>query len=251
MDTDLEYKYVKADRSLGDFIDGFWLLHNQSVVEKEVVILPDGRIDLILSKAETEPFHIALLGLETAFSQGIILPNQRMYAISFKPLATEFLFPGKIADLAGKGQYLETGFWGFQENELNDFEAFQQKVVQKVQALIPENIDNRKRQLFEFIYASNGEMTVQELSEKVFWSSRQINRYFKQQLGISLKTYCNILRFRSSFQQIKAGKLFPEQKFADQSHFIKEIKKHSGVSPKELHKNQNDRFIQFSILGSK
>jgi AraC-like DNA-binding protein len=91
-------------------------------------------------------------------------------------------------------------------------------------------------------------MTVTELSEKVSWSSRQINRYFNQQFGLSLKAYCGILRFRASFPNIKEGKLFPEQNFSDQSHFIKEVRKLAGVSPKELMKNKNDRFIQFSAL---
>ncbi len=113
---------------------------------------------------------------------------------------------------------------------------------------MPKEIDERKRKLFELIYASNGSISVQELSEKVYWSARQINRYFNQQFGVSLKTFCSILRFRASFQHIKDGILFPQQNYADQSHFIKEAKKLSGVSPKELHKNKNDRFIQFSVL---
>jgi AraC-like DNA-binding protein len=89
------------------------------------------------------------------------------------------------------------------------------------------------------------------MSEQVHWSSRQINRYFNQLFGLSLKAYCNILRFRASFQHIKEGKLFPEQNFTDQAHFIKEIKKFSGVLPKELSKNKDDRFIQFSTLTKK
>src|SRR6187551_2773962 len=107
------------------------------------------------------------------------------------------------------------------------------------------------QKLFDLIYSSNGSLPVKELSDKVFWSSRQINRYFNEQFGISLKAYCNILRFRASFSHIKDGKLFPHENFADQSHFIKEVKKLSGVSPKELKRNQNDRFIQFSTLPPK
>jgi AraC-like DNA-binding protein len=118
-------------------------------------------------------------------------------------------------------------------------------------ALIKPGIDSRKKKLFDLIYASNGALTVKELSEKVFWSSRQISRYFNEQFGISLKAYCNILRFRASLQQIKAGKPFPEQDFADQTHFIKAVKKYSGVVPKELSKNQNDRFILLSTLPKK
>jgi AraC-like DNA-binding protein len=89
---------------------------------------------------------------------------------------------------------------------------------------------------------------VKELSQKAYWSARQIGRYFNNYFGINLKAYCNILRFRASFTQIKEGKFFPEGDFADQPHFIKEVKKHSGVTPKVLNKNKNDRYIQFSLL---
>ncbi len=76
----------------------------------------------------------------------------------------------------------------------------------------------------------------------------QINRYFNQQFGISLKTYCNILRFGASFKHISEGKLFPEQNLADQNHFIKEIKKFAGVTPKVLSKNKDDRFVNISAI---
>lgn len=118
-------------------------------------------------------------------------------------------------------------------------------------SMIKVDIDNRKKTLFDLIYASDGSMSVKELSTKVFWSSRQINRYFNQQFGIALKAYCTILRFRAALQQIKEGKFFPEGHFADQTHFIKEIKKFSGALPKDLYKNQNDRFILFSSFENK
>jgi AraC-like DNA-binding protein len=94
-------------------------------------------------------------------------------------------------------------------------------------------------------------MPVKELADKVFWSSRQINRYFNEQFGISLKAYCNILRFKNSLHHIKDGQLFPDLDFADQAHFIKEVKRFSGVVPKELFKNRNDRFILLSALPKK
>jgi|GEM_PF-3923390 len=68
---------------------------------------------------------------------------------------------------------------------------------------------NRNQKLSNLIYTTNGSLTVKAYSEEVFWSSRQINRYFNQTFGLSLKAYCNILRFRASFQQIKEGKLLP------------------------------------------
>ena len=98
------------------------------------------------------------------------------------------------------------------------------------------------------MYTSKGERSVAELAEQVGWSSRQINRYFSQRLGVPLKTYNNILRFRASLQHIAQGKLFPELNFTDQAYFIKAIKKFAGVVPKELSRNKNDRFLLLSLL---
>lgn len=251
MDNDFEFKLIKPDQSIADFVESFWLLVNHSDHDKVVVVLPDGRIDLFISQSATEPFHITLSGLETRPDKTTLAARTIIFAVSFKLLSSEYIFQQSVAGLLDKAAYLPAGFWNFQENDLQDFDLFCKKASQKIKTLLPKEIDNRKRALFDLIYLSEGAMTVKELSEKVFWSSRQINRYFNQQFGLSLKTYCKILRFRASFNHIKAGKLFPEQNFTDQSHFIREVKKLAGVSPKELNRNQNDRFIQFSTLGRK
>lgn len=248
MDNSLNYQLLKSPPALEDFVESFWYLQNQSDQEKEVVVLPDGRIDLFFSQSTTAAFHVTLLGIETNPGKASIAAQCTTFAISFKPLTAEYLFHEPFDHLLGKAQNMPVDFWGFSTNDLHDFEHCCNKATEKIQSLLPKEIDHRKRKLFELIYASKGALSVRELSEKVFWSSRQINRYFNQQLGLSLKAYCNILRFRASFQQIKDGKLFPEQNFADQSHFIREVKKLSGVSPKELKQNQNDRFIQLSTL---
>jgi AraC-like DNA-binding protein len=251
MDNAFQFKLIKPDQSLADFVESFWFLQNHSDTNKDIVILPDGRIDLFFSQSATEPFHITLSGLETQPDQAKLATKTIMFAISFKLLATEHIFQNTVSDLLDNATYLPADFWGFNAEDLNNFDLFCEKASRKIQSLLPKEIDNRKRKLFDLIYSSNGTITVKALSEKVFWSSRQINRYFNQQFGLSLKAYCNILRFRASLQHIKDGKLFPQQDFADQSHFIKEVKKLSGVSPKELKRNRNDRFIQFSTLGSK
>nr|AGU10168.1 hypothetical protein [uncultured organism] len=246
---DLQYKLVRPDPLLSDFVESFWMLELSAENSKDIIVLPDGKIDLFFSQSATTPFHVTLSGLETAPDQATLSAGTIMFAISFKLLAIEYIFRNTVADLLDSATYLPAGFCGFNAGDLLDFEAFRQKASRKIISLLPPETDNRKRELFNLIYAANGNLTVGEISNKVFWSSRQINRYFNQQFGLSLKAYCNILRFRASFTQINAGKLFPQENFSDQSHFIREVKKLSGVSPKELKRNRNDRFIQFSVLG--
>ena len=191
------------------------------------------------------------MGLETAPKHRSILPHSLTFAISFKPLAIEYLLKSSIAGFLNSVKVMPNDFWGFDANDLNDFDAFYEKASQKISSLLPAEIDNRKLKLFDLIYTSNGEMSVKELSERSCWNSRQINRYFNSQYGLSLKMFCKILRFRASLSHLAQGRLAPELNFTDQTHFIKEIKKFSGVVPKELSKNKNDRFVLLSVLKGK
>lgn len=249
--SSLLYKSSQPDSSLQNFVESFWMLDNPSE-NKDIILLPDGRIDLIFSQSLKEPFHIVLLGISTHPEQIIIAEKTKMFAVSFNLLAAEYILHTSVSELLNEAKNLSLNFWNFSFNDLNDFEKFCQKASEKIQQELQfQKIDERKLKLFDLIYSGKGSFSVKELSEKVIWNERQINRYFNQQFGISLKSYCGVLRFRASFQHIKEGKLFPEHNFTDQSHFIKEIKKLSGFLPKELNQNKNDRFIQFSILPKK
>ncbi|MGN6395837.1 MAG: DUF6597 domain-containing transcriptional factor [Mucilaginibacter sp.] len=251
MSNNLEYKIIKPDKQLSDFVDSFWFLRNHANTDKETIGLPDGLIDILLFKSATEPFRIAQLGGLTQYERAKVSANSVIFCVSFKLPAVEYIFGESISDMVNSGRLLPDGFWGFSEIDLLDFEGFVEKATKKIKSRLPEEIDERKRKLFELIYITKGTITVKELSEKVFWSSRQINRYFNEQFGISLKAYCNILRFRASLEHIANGRLFPEENFFDQNHFIKEVKKFSGVVPKELSKNENDRFILLSAIKQK
>jgi AraC-like DNA-binding protein len=250
-DSGIQYKVAYPAPELSCFVESFWMLENTSDTAHETVGLPDGRFDIIFSYSLEEHFNAMLMGLGTEPGQHSIPPKIVMFAVSFKLLAIEYLLGIKAAPLLNNAHPLPSGFWGIEKQSLDDFENFCDIISAKMLSLIKPGIDSRKQQLFELIYASGGSMPVKELSEKAFWSSRQINRYFNEHFGISLKAYCNILRFKTSLHHIKKGQLFPELNFADQTHFIKEIKKYSGAVPKELFKNPNDRFILLSGLPKK
>ncbi len=251
MNDNFYCKFIDPEEPLADFVESIGVFHNPSDKPKDVVVLPDGRVDLFFSKSDSEPFHVTLMGLETEPEQRSVPPKTLNFAISFKPLAVEYILHTSIADFLNSAKNYPDDFWGFDIDDLNDFDAFYKKISLKVKEFIPNEVDERKRKLFNLIYASKGEMSVKELSEKVSWSSRQINRYFSQYFGLSLKSYCSILRFRKSLEHIANGKLFPELNFTDQTHFIKEIKKFAGVVPKELSKNKDDRFVLLSLLKRK
>ncbi|PZP50600.1 MAG: transcriptional regulator, partial [Pseudopedobacter saltans] len=222
MEAKTNYQFIQAPSSLSEFIFGFSKFDNVKAHEGSIII-PNGMIDMMFCKMVNGKFMIGLIGLET---KPKIMPEQfidSFFCVSFKPLGLEYILKKSIADFVNGGEILPIDFWNIQEGDLNNFEHFCEKIVQKVSTLIPENLDNRKAELFNYINKNNGEVSIHELSEKIFWSERQINRYIKQLLGISLKSYCNILRFQASLQHIQKGELYPQLNYTDQSHFIKEI----------------------------
>lgn len=244
----LTIKSTLPDNSISHFVQSFWLLENKTGKDIPSTVLPNGMVDMSLMKVNSENWEMLVRGIDTMHSQVIIRAGVKMFSIGFKLLAVEYLFENSVKDVLNEGKNISNDLWQFEESDLNNLENFSRKATQKIKTISTKIIDSRKKKLFELIYASHGSMTVKELSEKVYWSSRQINRYFNQQFGISLKAYCNILRFGASFKHISEGKLFPEQNFTDQNHFIKEIKKYSGVTPKELSKNKDGRFMDIAAI---
>jgi AraC-like DNA-binding protein len=242
----ISFEVVQPIAELKALVESFWILTNQTDDKKPAIILPDGRLDVSFAFANRH--NLGLHGLETEPSQVEIAPRFSMFSISFRPLAAEYLFKGFLPILPDSLTLLPADYFGVAIEQFRDIRQFSGLLTEALLGMIKADIDPRKKNLFDLIYASNGAISVKELSEKICWSSRQINRYFQDTFGLSLKTYCNVMRFRSSFGHIKAGKLFPEENYADQSHFIREIRKYSGVVPKELARNRNDRFIQFSTL---
>lgn len=250
MNDSPKHTLIKPHQSISDFVYCFSSIQNLSEIS-EGVIIPNGRIDLSFYQTSDHQFNISLLGLET---KAKVAPKQDIttfFAINFDPLAVEYILRDSVADILDSGKKMPKDFWGFQVDDLKDFEAFCEKATNIIQSLLPKEIDERKLKLFKLIFETNGEISVTELSEKVNWKARQINQYFNERFGISLKTYCSILRFQASLSHIKEGKLFPQLNYYDQSHFIKEIKKLSGASPKELFKNENRRFLQFLVNDKK
>jgi AraC-like DNA-binding protein len=242
----LHWEMKAPPETLTDFVSGYWKFHNVYDTDYNTVVVPDGRVDVIYSLGENG-VQAVLRGLDTEPGPGTIPPQSEYFAINFKLPAAEYLFGRSISALANGGELLPDGWWGITQNDLTDFEGFCQKISSVLLTQV-KPLDPRKRLLFENIYASNGTMTVQELSDKSGWSSRQINRYFHDWFGLSLKAYCNIVRMSASFLHISEGRLFPELDYTDQNHFIKEIKKYTGVTPKELSKNTGNRFAIISAL---
>lgn len=246
----MNYQEIQPDKLLTDFVRRFWRFDNLTSDTLNYTILPDGYFDLIIRIKAKKLDSITLFGLWTKEVEVVVPANTIIIGICFKPLAAEYILHQIIADSLNNFKKLSKNFWKINNIQFDNFKIWTEGVTNEMLKNLKKakSFDNRKQNLFNLLFQSNGSLTVDELSKQTFWSSRQINRYFKNKFGLTLKTYSNILRCASAYIDIREGDLFPTQDFYDQAHFIKEIKKHTGFKPKELHKNENDRFLQFSTL---
>lgn len=244
------YHQIEPIQSLKDYIRCYWWLDNPSEQTLAYTILPDGCFDLIIYYQDNKLERIVLTGLYTQKLEVQIAPYTQLFGIQFRLLAVDYLIQQHIASSINHEKILSLNYWDLQslsfKNQQTTVQYLNQKCTNLIQA--QRKIDKRKVRLFQLLYQTKGGETVAYYTEQVHWSSRQMNRYFKKRFGLSLKAYCTILKCRASFKHIKKGQLAPEYNYFDQSHFIKDLKKYTGNRPKDLYKNENDRFLQLSII---
>lgn len=242
----MKYREIKPIGFLTNFIQSFWEYETFDT-EFEHTIIPDGYFDLIVEFENNLFKQIKLTGVWIKPVNVTIPKSTKIFGIRFKLLATEYIFQQEMKSILNTNIVLHKTFWNISNYQTNNFEIFVSEISNHLENSMKhlKEIDSRKLKLFELVYDSQN-LSVEELSKSVFWSSRQINRYFNQMFGFSLKAFLNIIRCNSSYKDISKGTLYPSANYFDQAHFIKEIKKHTGTTPRQLSKNKNVRFLQLA-----
>ena len=133
--------------------------------------------------------------------------------------------------------------------QINNTTSVQQKIALLHQYLLKQLSLQKEDSLFEYciekITASKGRITVKELEKKTGYSNRWLNMKFNDKLGVSPKNLSSIIRFKQYYQAFISGneKSFFRNDFYelyyDQSHFIKDFKRFTGLPPTKLEKQTN------------
>ena len=244
----IKFSQIYPSKGLEELIESYWTYQNPTNQSKKMTIFPDSFFKIIIEFQGANIIRYFLTGLWNKEVEIISPPHSSMYGIKFKILAPEYIFQKEIASLILSHQDLQLSFWDINDVIQGDFREFVDKIELRITKNIKQKrIQAKKRQLSQLLYFMNGDISAEEVSNQINWSNRQINRYLNKYLGVSLKTYLNIQKCHSSYFHISKGEFYPSNNYFDQPHFIREIKKHTGKTPKEIYKNQNDRFIQLKF----
>lgn len=94
----------------------------------------------------------------------------------------------------------------------------------------------------DYIDQQKGQLSIPQLQVFTGYQERQLERRFKESVGISPARYCNIVRTHAFLKSLQKNKkitpLVFENGYCDQSHAIKDFKKLTGLTPRHyLHNN--------------
>jgi AraC-like DNA-binding protein len=242
------YKEVKPHPALVDYIDAFWTTTSDGKKIVSEKILPDGCVDIILNlgddcKTDNGTFDIKngrtyLVGTMKHFKIVEMKPETNLIGIRFKPAAFPSFY--KFTSL----HQITDGTVEF-ENKLspdlkqvisNSTEYLNQFFINKLTRpnpiLLPVVAD---------IKNCRGQINVPELAKRHFTTTKQLERNFKQHVGISPKEFINLVRFQFVLHVIQKKSserslltIALEHGYYDHSHLANEVKRYTGVAPTQL-----------------
>ena len=262
----MTYKEFPPHPSLQQYIKCFWIFENSYNENHLERMVPDGFIDFV--------FHYGIRpklivdGKETAkptdFLGGHLINSVqlnfsgdlKMFGIKFYPWASASLYKMPAYELNNKRVAIEdiTGNWikqhyDYLRNELNDGNyknaiALLEPGLQKwLQTTAPQN--NILLTSFVAISKSGGNATIDDVSNRTGVSSRQIQKIFLQKKGMPYKYFAKLYRFQKTLQLAKNNPCYSLTDIAhlsnyyDQSHFIKDFKTFTGLTPGHFFKEKN------------
>lgn len=171
--------------------------------------------------------------------------------VIFKPHALKTLLGINASHLANGWTELHD-FWAEDlESQLMEANDKQEQIALLTSFLVAKLKQAKSRDLLveeslSLIHQRIGVLHVKEILDSLNISERQFERRFAQTVGLSPHLYIRVKRFNEAIRLIKTRKferltdVAGALSFSDQSHFIRDIKAFSGMTPRSLAQSLDD-----------
>jgi AraC-like DNA-binding protein len=254
---------------LKSYIDKMWLFESSGKMPLDdlKLVVPNGHIKLSVAfrngivaslngkSITSKEQNISLTGLADV---PVILDVEKDVAtgtivVEFNPQGAYRFFKISLSDIQNQIQPLKDvlGTVAKQlEEKISNAKSFEGKVSLLQKFLLRQFSLQAEDPIFEYcvakIISSKGKVTIKELEKKTGYSSRWLNMKFADKLGISPKNLSTIIRFNQYYNAVANNKEmdFMQNAFYDhyydQSHFLKEFKRFTGLSHSGFENTTND-----------
>jgi len=246
------YQEYKPSNKLENLIDSYWLIKdlNRSGNQR---ILPDGCADIIFNFGKANSSipkgTIAISGMMTKFSDVSLGNGSELLGIRFKSGQLSNLTNHPLFEIKNKTIEASKIIPELNLEKLEQLE--EQKNIEKklklIESIIYKILSTKKlpvdsliSSVTDFILNSSEPINISKLAKNHYISLRQLERRFKNKIGVTVKEYTGIVRFK---QTIKSIANYPEQSllhiafdngYYDHSHLTNEVKRISGHIPSDF-----------------
>lgn len=250
----IPYHEYAPSALLAPYIQCYWTMTVTQAPPYPVknLVLPDGCIDIVF---EDDSAECELVGAMRKPSIVMLGSPANILGIRFKPAGAAIFFDFPLHELTDAAEAL-TSFWRDPAKRLLD--AIQLKDaagrIRALEAILIRQLHTAGREHDALIRTAvslmqtNSYLAVAELANNLNLSERQLERRFQQEVGLTPKLFMRIMRFQRGIKQWRedntSGALLNE--YYDQSHFIRDFKAFSGLTPSEYSAYQQDvGFVQY------
>jgi len=232
------YREYAPPERLRPYVECFWSIEAEESIPAYPV-LPDGCVDIVFAPDR----GLDIVGTMTHARNFAIDTDAPQVGVRFRPgMALGFVrAPGsqttdRLVPLA------ET--WGAKGRELqatmNDAEPGERRIALLEAQLVDPSSPGVVQKVAAHIVANHGQVRVDDLAFDAGMSARQLRRVFVEQLGLSPKHFCRVIRFQHSLVRMRDAErgdftqVALDSGYYDQAHFINEFREFSGFSPGEF-----------------
>lgn len=204
------YQEFMPDELLSPYVDTYWVAQGTVAESFTMKVLPDGCIDIIFAwddsavargMAEAVPY---VIGGGDIFLEEVIAGRVKMFGIRFKPVAIRAFIrtsacelTGQVIELAEQDSLFGTDFSEIindHEPLVNQIKKIDRHLIGKLPKLYPT--EKRIIKTVEWIEQHHGMISMPTLADKACLSPRQFERLFKNEIGLSAKTFSRIERMK-------------------------------------------------------
>jgi AraC-like DNA-binding protein len=260
----MNYQTFEPSDDLGTFIKCYWtLVHPIEDSPERQTIVPDGCMEMIfhygdLYKQYTDKGKYIIqpkcfvIGQLTRPLEIEPTGETRIFSVRFHPNGFLPFTTVPIKEMENKAVALDELFGNagieIADQILNaDSTSRRIELIESflLKRLIDDDTVNRiVKSTFDTILTAKGQLSVNELSEQINVSRRQLERTFSKAIGLSPKQLSKTVRLQATLNMLlnkkfsKLTELAYENEYYDQAHFIKDFKELTGFTPKEFYGNK-------------
>jgi AraC-like DNA-binding protein len=213
----MKYSQIKPSAAVSRYVDSYWTLEDNSPTNSIQRIIPDGRPELIINFAR--PFENLTRGewqsQPACFFVGqitsplLLRPPRpaQMLGIDFRPHGAEQLLRLPMSELTDSVVALEDlSRRLFRQMEwVRDLSSLPEAVaaLDRILAFRADRIavgHNPVSYAVSELQRTAGLLSVKEVAHQIGWSTRQLQRRFKDAVGISPKLFARMQRFQRVFR---------------------------------------------------